>query len=65
MAKVIGFDETKMKRFTCRDCCAIVEYAPNEATKKLYEDGSAATDCGCHIYGLKCPNCGTFHRTNP
>lgn len=59
MAKVIGFDEKVMKKFTCWGCGAIVEYAPNE---DKYTD---KTDYGCKIRGLCCPNCGKFHRTNP
>lgn len=59
MAKVIGFDESIFKKFTCRHCGAIVQYAPNE---ELYTD---RTDEGCKIRGLHCPNCGGFHRTNP
>ena len=59
MAKVIGFDEKLMKQFTCRECAAIVEYAPDE---DKYTD---RTDEGCKIKGLNCPNCGAFHRTNP
>ena len=59
MAKVIGFDPKVMQQFTCRDCGAIVEYAPNESK------WNNQTDEGCKIYGLKCPNCGEFHRTNP
>lgn len=59
MAKVVGFDESKKLKFTCRACTAIVEYAPNEAK----ENGN--TDEGTRIKGLNCPNCGLFHRTNP
>lgn len=59
MAKVIGFDQKVMKQFTCRNCGAIVEYAPSEDT---FTD---RTDEGCNIRGLNCPNCGDFHRTNP
>jgi hypothetical protein len=65
MAKIIGYDETKYKQFTCRECAAIVEYAPNEAKTKLSEDGRPCTDEGTHIKGLTCPGCGVFHRTNP
>lgn len=64
MAKVIRFDETKYKRFTCYNCLAIVEYAPNEVVTKTY-GGMPATDEGTIIKGLNCPNCGDFHRTNP
>jgi len=59
MAKVIGFDETKYKRFTCYSCAAIVEYAPNEV------GWNGQRDEGCKIMGLFCPNCNKFHRTNP
>jgi RNase P subunit RPR2 len=59
MAKVIGFDETKYKKFTCRECAAIVQYAPNEYK---YTD---RTDEGVKIKGLNCPNCQHFNRTNP
>lgn len=65
MAKVIGFDETKYHRFTCYNCAAIVEYTPNEIVGKCYDSGLPATDEGTRIKGLKCPNCGDFHRTNP
>lgn len=59
MAKVVGFEEKLMKKFTCWNCFAIVEYAPGEAK---FTD---RTDEGCKIKGLNCPNCGAFHRTNP
>lgn len=62
MAKVIGYDEKVFKRFTCRDCGAIVEYAPREVGWKTYDDGCVATDEGAKIAGLKCPGCGEFHR---
>jgi transcription initiation factor IIE alpha subunit len=59
MATVIGFDETKYKKFTCYACGAIVRYA-------LLEDKyTDRTDEGTRIRGLNCPNCLTFHRTNP
>ncbi len=59
MAKVVGFDNSVFKQFTCRECGAIVQYAPNE---DKYTD---RTDEGRKITGLTCPNCGEFHRTNP
>lgn len=59
MAKVIGFDEKVYKRFTCRSCGAIVQYAPNEVKP------TGDTDEGTKILGLVCPNCCNFHRTNP
>jgi RNase P subunit RPR2 len=59
MATVIGHDASKMKQFTCYQCTAIVQYAPKE---DVYTD---RTDEGTKIRGLYCPECGTFHRTNP
>jgi RNase P subunit RPR2 len=59
MAKVIGFEPKVMRKFTCRECAAIIEYAPNEVMD------THRTDEGCTIRGLNCPNCGHFHRTNP
>lgn len=58
MAKVIGFDVKSYKKFTCYHCCAIIQYAPNE----VYWGG--LKDEGTKIFGLKCPNCGEFVRTN-
>lgn len=58
MAKVIGFDESILKKFTCRNCGANVQYTPQE---DKFTDRS---DEGCKIKGLNCPNCGNFHRTN-
>lgn len=59
MAKVVGYDASKLKRFTCYHCTAIVEYKPNEVVD------SGRTDEGCRILGLFCPECFTWHRTNP
>lgn len=58
MAKVIGYDESVYKKFTCTACGAIVQYAPNE------DQFTDRTDEGCKIKGLNCPGCQTFHRTN-
>lgn len=58
MATVIGVDETKFKKFTCSECCSIVQYAP-------YEDKfTDRKDEGTKIKGLYCPKCNAFHRTN-
>ena len=64
MAKILGFDQRLNKKFTCHNCTAIVEYAPSEVVNLICPDGRPATDEGCRIVGLKCPNCGEFHRTN-
>lgn len=59
MAKVIGYNEKVFKEFTCYHCAAIVQYAPYESKP------TDKTDEGRVIYGLNCPNCGNFYRTNP
>lgn len=59
MATVIGYDKKLFKTFTCYHCTAIVEYKPNE------DKWTDRTDEGVKIRGLSCPECGTFHRTNP
>ena len=58
MATVIGEDPKVYKRFTCMECAAIVEYAPKE------EQWNGQTDEGCKIFGLNCPRCGAWYRTN-
>jgi hypothetical protein len=55
MAKVVGRDETAVKRVTCRQCAAIVEYTPHEV-KAVH-----GTDYGGGPDGqewVDCPNCG-------
>ena len=59
MVKIIGFDESVYKKFTCRECGAIVQYTPSE------DKFTDRTDEGTRIKGLSCPACGSFHRTNP
>lgn len=63
MAKVIGYEPKVMRKCTCRECAAIVEYAPNEEVWELMENGQFRTDEGSKIAGLKCPGCGEFIRT--
>ena len=58
MAKIIGYDPKVLQRFTCSNCGAIVEYAPNEVQT------TNKTDEGTPIKGLICPGCHTFNRTN-
>lgn len=64
MAKVIGYEPKLLKKCVCSNCTAIIEYTPNEAKPKFYDNGKAATDEGRAIIGLYCPNCGDFIRTN-
>lgn len=39
MAKVLGYEPKLMRKCTCSECCAIVEYAPYEEVWMTYEDG--------------------------
>lgn len=59
MAEIIGYEPSLLKKFTCRNCTAIVQYKPSEVQK------TSRTDEGRPIEGLICPSCGKFHRTNP
>ena len=56
MVKVVGRDETVVKRITCRNCAAMLEYTPSEVrnlwTGKDYSGGSDGAD------GFNCRNCG-------
>jgi hypothetical protein len=56
MAKIVGRDETVVKRITCRHCAAIVEYTPNEV-RNLWSgtDYSGGPDGAA---GFNCPGCG-------
>jgi hypothetical protein len=52
---VIGFDETKRFRISCKQCAAIIEYVPSETFEKDYGHDYL----GDYSTGrfLKCPNC--------
>lgn len=56
MAKVVGRDETAVKRVTCQNCAALVEYTPGEVRNLYsgtdYGGGSDGAD------GFNCPGCG-------
>lgn len=58
MPEVVGFCRSVLRRFTCYECGAIVEYRPREA----YWNGQ--TDEEIKILGLYCPNCGVWHCIN-
>lgn len=56
MAKVVGRDESAVKRITCRSCAAIVEYTTQEVQNFWsgtdYGGGPDGAD------GIICPGCG-------
>lgn len=56
MAKVIDRDKAVVKRITCGECAARVEYTPNEVVTLW-----SGTDYGGGpdgATGFKCPGCG-------
>lgn len=56
MPKVIGIDEAKKKRATCKGCCAINEYVENDViTLWSGTDYGGGADGAT---GFKCANCG-------
>lgn len=55
MVKVVGRDETAVKRITCKNCASVLEYMLSEV--KIYR----GTDYGGGSEGAEwvdCPNCG-------
>ena len=64
MAKVIGHEPKLVKRCTCQNCAAIIEYTRSEIKNRFYKDGMPMTDEGRRIEGITCPDCKEFVRTN-
>lgn len=55
MVKIVGRDESAVKRITCRKCATILEYTLSEVKEQHGTDYSGGPD------GRKwvdCPNCG-------
>lgn len=55
MVKVVGRDETAVKRITCRGCASILEYTLSEVKKYSGTDYGGGSD-GCEW--VDCPSCG-------
>ena len=55
MAKVVGRDESVVKRVTCRNCASILEYTKNEVRSYHGTDYSGGSD---GQEWVDCPNCG-------
>lgn len=55
MAKIVGRDETVVKRVTCRECATILEYTPNEVKEEHGTDYGGGPD---GREWVDCPNCG-------
>ena len=62
MVKIVGRDESVVKKITCRNCAAMLEYTPSEVRNLWsgsdYGGGSAGAD------GFNCPSCGEEVRTH-
>lgn len=56
MVKIVGRDESAVKRITCRNCAARLEYTESEVRNLWsgtdYGGGSDGAD------GFNCPQCG-------
>lgn len=55
MAIVVGKDMAHVKRCTCRECAAIIEFTESELDERSGTDYSGT---GYTQYRLTCPNCG-------
>jgi len=54
MVKVVGRDESAVKRVTCRSCASILEYKLSEI--KSYQAGDYSGDTWMEYY-IDCPDC--------
>ena len=48
MVKVVGRDETEVKRITCKNCASILEYTNSEVKSMGNREG---------YYYISCPEC--------
>lgn len=55
MVKVVGRDETAVKRITCRNCASVLEYVQAEVKTYNGRDYSGGSD---GMDWVDCPNCG-------
>ncbi len=55
MATVVGIDNAKVLRTTCRNCASIIEYTPSETREVKTTDYTGCTDIEDR---LTCPKCG-------
>jgi len=55
MATVVGHDPSAVKRCTCGNCAAVIEYVPNDVKERKY----AYDYLGDYEVGdfVKCPKC--------
>ena len=55
MIKVVGIDDSAIKRITCRSCASILEYTQNEV-KRIKHSYDYLGDFSVSD-GIKCPKC--------
>ena len=55
--KVVGDDNSQVKRATCSNCAAILEYTFNDTRKKTVSDYTGGSDT---YRMLTCPRCSTI-----
>ena len=55
MVKVVGRDESAVKRVTCRHCASILEYTSKEVRSRHGTDYGGGPD---GAEWVDCPNCG-------
>lgn len=56
MVRVVGKEESAVKRITCRSCASILEYTRNEINRYIGRDYSGGPDGKEWII---CPSCGS------
>ena len=54
MIKIVGQDQTKVKRVSCSNCGAMLEYVPNDIKSFIRTDYTGSKDMYTYI---KCPTC--------
>jgi len=54
MVKIVGREKNVIKRATCKNCGAILEYYPKEVKSYTYKDYGGGSDT---VYYIKCPDC--------
>ncbi len=55
MVKVVGRDESVVRRVTCRSCASILEYTLSEVDSYVDHDYGGGSDT---VYYIRCPSCG-------
>lgn len=54
MAKIIGKDDSKVRRVTCHNCASRLEFTNSEVDTRTYIDYGGGSDT---LYYIICPNC--------